>query len=59
VFRPLLGRGHLDFCPFRHEVCKDLRLDRLPEAKIDFKFSKLDWPLDDAAVSVAVADDLS
>jgi hypothetical protein len=24
VFRPLLGRGHLDFCPLRHKVCEDL-----------------------------------
>jgi hypothetical protein len=33
VFRPLLGRGHLDFCPLRHEVYEDLRLDCLPGAK--------------------------
>jgi hypothetical protein len=24
VFWPLLGRGHLDFCPLRHKVCEDL-----------------------------------
>jgi hypothetical protein len=30
VFRPLLGRGHLDLYPLRHKVCEDLRLDRLP-----------------------------
>jgi hypothetical protein len=42
VFRPLLGRGHLDLCPFRHEVSEDLRLDRLPRAKLDFELSKLD-----------------
>jgi hypothetical protein len=24
VFRPLLGRGHLDLCPLRHKVCEDL-----------------------------------
>jgi hypothetical protein len=24
VFRPLLGEGHLDFCPLRHKVCEDL-----------------------------------
>jgi hypothetical protein len=42
VFRPLLGRGHLDLCPFRHEVGEDLRLDRLPGAKLDFELSKLD-----------------
>jgi hypothetical protein len=59
VFRPLLGRGHLDFCPLRHEVCEDLRLDHLMGAKLDFKFSKLNRPLDDAVVGVAVVDDLS
>jgi hypothetical protein len=42
VFRPLLGRGHLDLCPFRHKVCEDLRLDHLPGAKLNFEFSKLD-----------------
>jgi hypothetical protein len=42
VFRSLLGRGHLDLCPFRHEVGEDLQLDRLPGAKLDFKLSKLD-----------------
>jgi hypothetical protein len=42
VFRPLLGRGHLDFRPFRHKLCEDLRLDRLPGAKLDFELSKLD-----------------
>jgi hypothetical protein len=42
VFRPLLGRGHLDFCPLRHKVCEDLRLDCLPRAKLDFELSKLD-----------------
>jgi hypothetical protein len=42
VFRPLLGRGHLDLCPLRHKVCEDLRLDRLPRAKLDFELSKLD-----------------
>jgi hypothetical protein len=42
VFRPLLGRGHLDLCLFRHEVDEDLRLDRLPGAKLDFELSKLD-----------------
>jgi hypothetical protein len=50
-------RGHLDFYPLRHKVCEDLRLDRLPGAKLDFKFSKLDRPLDDAAAVVAVVDD--
>jgi hypothetical protein len=24
LFRPLLGRRHLDLCPFRHEVGEDL-----------------------------------
>jgi hypothetical protein len=24
VLRPLLGRGHLDLCPFRHKICEDL-----------------------------------
>jgi hypothetical protein len=42
VFRPLLGKGHLDLCPLGHEVGEDLRLDRFPGAKLDFKFSKLD-----------------
>jgi hypothetical protein len=56
---PLLGRGHLDFCPLRHKVCEYLRLDRLPGAKLDLEFSKLDRPLDDAAVGVAVGDDQS
>jgi hypothetical protein len=42
VFRLLLGRGHLDLCPLRHKVCEDLRLDRLPRVKLDFKLSKLD-----------------
>jgi hypothetical protein len=42
VFRPLFGRGHLDLCPFRHEVGEDLRLDHLPGAKLDFELSKLD-----------------
>jgi hypothetical protein len=42
VFRPLLGRGHLDLCPLRHKVCEDLRLDRLPGAKLNFELSKLD-----------------
>jgi hypothetical protein len=42
VFRPLLGRGHLDLCPFRHKVGEDLRLDRFPGAKFDFELSKLD-----------------
>jgi hypothetical protein len=59
MFRPLLGRGHLDFCPFRHEVCKDLRFDSLSRTKLDFKVSKLDRSLDDAAVGVAVAGDFS
>jgi hypothetical protein len=59
VFRPLLGRGRLDFCPFTHKVCEDLRLDRLSGTKLDLKLSKLDRPLDDAAVGVAVSDDLS
>jgi hypothetical protein len=59
VFRPLLGRGHLDFCPLRHKVCEDLQLDGLLGAKLDFEFSKLDRPLDDAAIGVVVSDDLS
>jgi hypothetical protein len=59
VFRPLLGRGHLDLYPFRHKVCEDLRLDRLPGAKLDFELSKLDGPLDDAAIGIVVADNLS
>jgi hypothetical protein len=42
VFRLLLRRGHLDLCPFRHEVGEDLRLDRLLGAKLDFELSKLD-----------------
>jgi hypothetical protein len=42
VFRPLLGRGHLDLCPFRHKVYEDLRLDRFSGTKHDFKLSKLD-----------------
>jgi hypothetical protein len=42
VFRPLLGRGHLDLCPLRHKVCEDLRLDHLPGAKLDLELSKLD-----------------
>jgi hypothetical protein len=42
VFRPLLGKGHLDLCPLRHKVCEHLRLDLLPGAKLDFKLSKLD-----------------
>jgi hypothetical protein len=42
VFRPLLGRGHLDLCLFRHEVDEDLRLDRFPGAKLDFELSKLE-----------------
>jgi hypothetical protein len=36
-----------------------LRLDRLPGAKLDFELAKLDWPLDNAAVGIAIADDLS
>jgi hypothetical protein len=24
VFRPLLGRGHLDLCPLKHKVYEDL-----------------------------------
>jgi hypothetical protein len=59
VFRPLLGSGHLDLCPLRHKVCEDLRLDRLPGAKLDVKFSKLDRPHYDAVIGFAVADDLS
>jgi hypothetical protein len=42
VFRPLLGRGHLDLCQLRHKVCEDLRLDHLPGEKLDFELSKLD-----------------
>jgi hypothetical protein len=42
VFRPHLGRGHLDFYPFGHEVGEDLRLDHLPGAKLDFELSKID-----------------
>jgi hypothetical protein len=42
VFRPLLGRGNLDLCLLRHKVYEDLRLDRLPGAKLDFEISKLD-----------------
>jgi hypothetical protein len=41
VFRPLLGRGHLDFGPLKHEVCEDLGLDCLPRAKLNFELSKL------------------
>jgi hypothetical protein len=41
------GRGHLDFCPLRHKVYEDLRLDHLLGPKLDFEFSKLDGPLDD------------
>jgi hypothetical protein len=59
MFRPLLGRGHLDLCPLRHEVSADLQFDRLSRTKLDVEFSKLDRPLDNAAVGVAVADDLS
>jgi hypothetical protein len=59
MFRTLFGRGHLDFCPFRHEVCEDLRFDRLSGTKLDLKVSKLDRSLDDEAVGVAVADDFS
>jgi hypothetical protein len=59
LFMPLLGRGHLDFCPIKHEICEDLRLDRLARTKHDVEFSELDRPLDDAAVGVAVADDFS
>jgi hypothetical protein len=59
VFMPLLRSGHLDFCPLRHKVCEDLRLDRLPRAKLDFELSKLDEPLDNATIGVAVADDIS
>jgi hypothetical protein len=58
-FRPLLGRGHLDFCPFIHKVCEDLQLDHLSRTKFDLKLSKLDRPHDDVAVGVAVANDLS
>jgi hypothetical protein len=58
VFRPLLGRGHLDRCPLRHKVCKDLRLDPLLGAKLNFELSKINRPFDNAAVGVAVADDL-
>jgi hypothetical protein len=42
VFRLFLGRRHMDFCPLRHKVCEDLRLDCLPRAKLDFELSKLD-----------------
>jgi hypothetical protein len=42
VFKPLLGRGHIDLCPLRHEVGEDMRLDRLPRAILDFELSKLD-----------------
>jgi hypothetical protein len=42
VFRLLLERGHLDLCPLKHKVCEDLRLDRLPGAKLNFELSKLD-----------------
>jgi hypothetical protein len=59
VFRPLHGRGHLDFYPLRHEVYEDLQLDGLPGAKLDVKFSKIVRSLDDAAVSVTVVDDFS
>jgi hypothetical protein len=59
MFRPLLGRGHLDFCPFRHEVCEDLRFDSLSGTKFDLKVCKLDRSLDDVAVGVAVVDDFS
>jgi hypothetical protein len=59
VFRPLVRRGHLDLCPFRHEVGEDLRLDCLPGAKLDFELSKLDCSLEDAVVGAAVTDDLS
>jgi hypothetical protein len=38
VFKPLLGRGHLDFCPLRHEVYEDLRLDRLSRTQLDVEF---------------------
>jgi hypothetical protein len=42
VFRPFLGRGHLDHCPLRHNVFEYLRLDWLPGAKLDFELSKVD-----------------
>jgi hypothetical protein len=53
------GARHLDLCPLRHEVSQDLRFDRLPGAKLDVEFSKLDQPLDDAAVGIVVANDFS
>jgi hypothetical protein len=59
MFKPLLVRGHLDLSPLRYEVCEDLRIDCLPGAKLDFKLSKLDRPLDDAVVGIAIANDLS
>jgi hypothetical protein len=46
MFRTLLGRGHLDLRPPRYEVYEDLRLDRFPGAKLNFKLSKLVRPLD-------------
>jgi hypothetical protein len=55
----LLGRGHLDFCPLRHEVYEDLRLYHLSRTKLDVEFSELNQPIDDAAIGVAVADDFS
>jgi hypothetical protein len=59
VFRPVLGRGHLDFCPFKHKVCEDLRLDCMPREKLDVKLSKLDRPFDVEAVGITVVDDFS
>jgi hypothetical protein len=49
----------MDLCPLSHEVSEDLGVDRLPGAKLDVEFSKLNRPLDDAAVGIAVVDDLS
>jgi hypothetical protein len=59
MFRTLLGRGHLDLRPPRYEVYEDLRLDRFPGAKLNFKLSKLVRPLDNAAFGIPVASGLS
>jgi hypothetical protein len=59
VLRPLLRRGHLDFCPLRYEVGEDQQLDRLSRAEFDVELSKLHQLLDDTVVGVMVADDIS
>ena len=59
MLRASSGEGLLDLGPLSDEISKCLRLDGRPASEFDGVSTELDSPLDDAAIGLFVAEDVS